>query len=135
MTSTSIRKSASPDGTGSTAMTETVVQAKDTVGAVVDGMPMVAATPFLVTIAEVACYRLAETLLEPGQITVGSRVVIDHLGPSKVGAVLVTQATLKERNKNRFLFTAEIKDGDRLVANVEHTRAAVSLEKLKSALG
>jgi predicted thioesterase len=64
------------------------VEAKDTVGAIMPGMPMVAATPWLVGVAELACGRLVLDLLEPGQITVGSRVVIDHLGPSKVGAEL-----------------------------------------------
>jgi predicted thioesterase len=112
-----------------------IVETGDTVGAVVDGMPMVAATPYLVKIAEVACYRLAEPLLESGQITVGSRVVIDHLGPSKVGAALLIEAALRERIKNRFHFDVRIHDGDRLVATVEHIRAAVSREKIMSALG
>ena len=110
------------------------VSEKDTVGAVIDGMPVVAATPYLVMIAETACYRLALPLLEPGQITVGSRVVIDHLGPSKVGAELVIKAALLSREKNRFKFAVTIEDGDRTVANVEHERRAVSFEKLMSAL-
>lgn len=113
----------------------TIVGEKDTVGAIVEGMPMVAATPYLVSIAEIACYRLAEPMLEPGQITVGSRVVIEHLGPSKVGAALIVKATLRERNRNRFHFDVEIHDRERLVANVEHNRAAVSREKMMSALG
>ncbi len=112
-----------------------VVAPGDTVAAVVDGMPMVAATPYLVTVAEVACYRLAESMLDSGQITVGSRVVIDHLGPSKVGATLTVVAKLRERQKNRFIFDVQIHDGERLVANVEHSRAAISREKMMSALG
>ena len=82
-------------------VTRVVVAEKDTVGAMVPGMPFVAATPYLVAVAEGACNRLVKDLLEPGQITVGSRVVIDHLGPSKVGAELVITATLLKREKNR----------------------------------
>ncbi len=122
------------DATDASLLMKAVVGPDDTVGAVVEGMPMVAATPYLVTIAEIACYRLAEGLLEEGQITVGSRVVIDHLGPSKVGAVLMVEAVLRERSRNRFRFDVRIHDGDRLVANVEHVRAAVSREKIMSAL-
>ncbi len=76
-----------------------IVGPKDTVAALDSSMPPVAATPYLVTIAEAASYRLVQNLREPGQITVGSRVVIDHLGPSKVGAELVVKAALVKREK------------------------------------
>jgi fluoroacetyl-CoA thioesterase len=98
MTSTATAAASAPE---LSSVTRVTVAEKDTVGALVPGMPYVAATPYLVGIAELACGRLVQDLLEPGQITVGSRVVIDHLGPSKV----------------------------------EHERAAVSLQKLMSALG
>ncbi len=94
-----------------------------------------AATPYLVAIAELACGKLVLDQLEPGQITVGSRVVIDHLGPSKVGAELVIKTTLQKREKNRFKFGVRIEDGPRTVAVVEHERAAVSLEKIMKAVG
>jgi predicted thioesterase len=78
---------------------------------------------------------LVQGQLEPGQITVGSRVVIDHLGPSKVGAELVIKTVLLNREKNRFKFSVQIEDGARTVAKVEHERVAVALEKLMKALG
>jgi predicted thioesterase len=118
-----------------TATTRVVVEPKDTVGALDPSMPQVASTPYLVTIAEIACARLVKDQLEPGQITVGTRVVIDHLGASKVGAELVVKTTLLNREKNRFRFSVEIEDGARLVARVEHERAAVLLEKIMKSLG
>jgi fluoroacetyl-CoA thioesterase len=116
-------------------VTRVTVEEKNTVGAMVPGMPPVAATPYFVGIAEMACGRLVANLLEPGQITVGTRVVIDHLGPSKVGAELVLKTALLKRDRNRFKFSVVIEDGDRTVAKVEHERAAVSLQKIMSALG
>ena len=116
-------------------VTRVTVEEKNTVGAMVPGMPYVAATPYLVGMAEMACSRLVEDLLEPGQVTVGSRVVIDHLGPSKVGAELVIKAALLQRERNRFKFSVTVEDGARTVAKVEHERAAVSLEKMMRALG
>ena len=116
-------------------VTRVTVGPKDTVGALDPSMPQVAATPYLVTIAEFACAQLVQGQLEPGQITVGSRVVIDHLGPSKVGAELGVKTALVNREKNRFKFAVQIEDGARTVAKVEHERAAVSLEKLMKALG
>jgi predicted thioesterase len=116
-------------------VTRVTVGPKDTVGALDPSMPQVAATPYLVTIAEFACANLVKGLLEPGQITVGTRVVIDHLGASKVGAELVIKAALVKREKNRFRFAVEIEDGARTVAKIEHERAAVSLETIMKALG
>lgn len=123
-----------PAGVGMAFTQTATVQEKDTVGALVPGMPPVASTPYLVSLAEVACYRMVEGLLEPGHITVGSRVAINHLGPSKVGATLVIEASLRERNKNRFHFEVRIQDGNRTVATVEHERAAVPLEKIMRAI-
>ena len=79
------------------------MQDKDTVGALAPGMPMVAATPYLVTIAEMVCYEICNKLIEPGQITVGARVVIDHLGASKVGAHLSVDATLRSASEPLYL--------------------------------
>jgi predicted thioesterase len=135
MASSDTPQTQAPDGVGSTFRQTVAVQEADTVAAVLPEMPPVAATPYLVKIAEVACFRMVEGLLQPGQITVGNRVVIDHLGPSKVGAVLVVEATLREREKNRFRFSVRIQDGTRTVANVEHERAAVSLQKIMDAIG
>jgi len=118
-----------------TSTTRVVVEPKDTVGALDPSMPQVASTPYLVTVAEIACARLVKEQLEAGQITVGTRVVIDHLGASKVGAELVVKTMLLNREKNRFRFSVEIEDGARRVAKVEHERAAVSLEKIMKSLG
>jgi len=118
-----------------TSNTRVTVAPKDTVGVLDPSMPPVASTPYLVTIAEFACAKLVKDQLEPGQITVGTRVVIDHLGASKVGAELLIKAALLNREKNRFRFSVEIEDGPRLVAKVEHERAAVSLEKIMKSLG
>lgn len=132
---TSDTAAAAGNGIGMSLTKPYTVTEKDTVGALVPGMPMVAATPYLVTIAEMVCYEICNKLIEPGQITVGARVVIDHLGASKVGAKLSVAATLRSQEKNRLTFDVTIKDGDRTVATVEHTRAAVALQKLLAALG
>jgi len=135
MSSSEIPTTAATSPQELSSVTRVIVEEKNTVGFIVPGMPPVAATPYLVGIAEMACGRLVRDLLEPGQITVGTRVVIDHLGPSKVGAELVLKTALLQREKNRFRFSVVIEDGDRVVARVEHERAAVSLQKIMSAVG
>jgi len=88
-----------------------------------------------VTIAELVCYEIAKKLIEPGQVTVGIRIEIDHLAASKVGASLLVEATLRSRERNRFTFDVTITDGERTVAKVGHGRAAVSAQKMMAALG
>jgi fluoroacetyl-CoA thioesterase len=123
------------DGVGTSLSRNFTVEEKNTVGFMVPGMPMVAATPYLVGIAEMTCYDIVKPMLEQGIVTVGTRVVIDHLGASKVGSTLVVDATLRSREKNRYRFMATISDGARTVARIEHERAAVSMQKLIGALG
>ena len=41
---------------------------------------------------------------------------------------------MRERDKNKFHFVVRIQDGARTVANVEHTRAAVPMQKMMAAL-
>lgn len=115
----------------SLSMTATV-RAEDTVGAMVENMPMVAATPYLVTLAEIACFRLIARLLDAGQISVGRHVAIDHLGPSQVGATLKVDATLIERGRTKFICDVAIHDGDRLVATVRHVRIAIPRQEAKA---
>jgi fluoroacetyl-CoA thioesterase len=135
MASDTAPQTASGDGVGTSHSARFTVQDKDTVGHLLPGLPMVAATPYLVTISELVCYEIAKQLIEPSQITVGNRVEIDHLGASKVGATLVVDASLRARDRNRFHFDVTIKDGERTVAMVLHVRTAVSLQKMMAALG
>jgi len=131
----SMTQHAGSDGIGTSLSRNFTVRDNDTVGHLVPGMPMVAATAYLVTIAEMVCYEIARKLTEPGQITVGIRVEIDHLGASKVGAVLVVNAALRARERNRFIFDVTVTDGGRTVAKIVHGRAAVSAQKMMATPG
>jgi predicted thioesterase len=126
--------SVSADTANPTLKMKAVVRPEDTVGAMIDGMPMVAATPYLVTLAEAASFRLVERLLDQGQISVGRHLAIDHLGPSKVGAVLVVDTTLSERKGSKLVFEIKIHDGERLVASVQHIRVAVSRDVIMNSM-
>lgn len=93
--------------------------------------PPVAATPFVLGLAEVACHNAVVTSLEDGELTVGTRAVIDHLAPSAVGVVLEARSSLRSRSGRRLVFDIEVFDGDSLVARVEHERAVVSMSQIE----
>src|SRR5262245_52226401 len=111
-----------------TATVRRVVTPADTAAVWGEDLPPAASTPFILGLAELACQRLANRGLAPGQITVGARAVIEHLAPSPVGATLVATARLLGREGRKTTFVVEIHDGATLVARVEHVRAEVALD-------
>jgi fluoroacetyl-CoA thioesterase len=63
--------------------------------------------------------------LEPGTTTVGTRVELDHLAASPVGAELEVEAVLERVDGRRLQFAVRLRDGDRLVASGRVTRVVV----------
>jgi fluoroacetyl-CoA thioesterase len=99
----------------------TVTEA-DTAAAVGSGEVPVLATPRVLALAERATVAAVAGALEPGQTTVGARVELDHLAPSRVGAELEVTAVLEEVAGRRLRFAVGVRDGDRLVAGGQITR-------------
>jgi predicted thioesterase len=96
--------------------------------------PPAAATPFVLGLAEVACHRAVESLLKEGEITVGIRADVAHLLPSPVGVELVASAELTQRFKRRLHFRVDVRERDRVVAIVRHTRAITTRERVLAAM-
>lgn len=92
------------------------------------------ATPAIVADVEMACRDLLLDSLEPGYDSVGTRVEIDHLASAPLGAEVTVEATVSEPGERRVAFTATVRHGDRLLAELKHQRAVVSVERLKRRL-
>ncbi|MBN6053617.1 thioesterase, partial [Nonomuraea sp. RK-328] len=63
-----------------------MVEREDTAQQVGSGDVPVLATPRLLTFAEMATVQAVHPHLAPGQSTVGTRVELEHLAPSPLGA-------------------------------------------------
>lgn len=109
---------------------ERVVTDADTAAGFGPGLPAAASTPFILGLAEVACHRLLLDALGQGEMTVGTRAVIDHLLPSPAGATLVVTASLERAEGRRRHFRVEVHEGDVMVARVEHERAVVRRDRI-----
>ncbi len=94
--------------------------------------PSVASTPYVLGLAEVTSHQAAASLLGPGQITVGIRAEIDHLLPSKVGAMLTVHSVLTKRLGRRLHFHVTVSEGDKTVARVRHWRAITSMDRFRA---
>jgi fluoroacetyl-CoA thioesterase len=102
----------------------TVTEA-DTAAAVGSGEVPVLATPRALALAERATVDAVAGALEAGATTVGTRVELDHLAPSPVGAELAVRAVLERVEGRRLQFAVRLLDGDRPVARGLVTRVVV----------
>jgi fluoroacetyl-CoA thioesterase len=102
----------------------TVTEA-DTAAAVGSGEVPVLATPRVLALAERATVDAVAGALAAGATTVGTRVELDHLAPSAVGAELTVRAVLERTEGRRLQFAVRLLDGDRPVAQGLVTRVVV----------
>lgn len=85
----------------------------------------VLATPRLVALCEEATVAAVGPHLAPGETTVGTRVELEHLAPSIVGAIVTAVAVLEEVAGRRLGFRITAREGDRLLARGRIERVVV----------
>jgi predicted thioesterase len=110
---------------GLTATAEHVVTEEDTAAALGSGDVEVYATPALAALFEQAAVDAVRAALPPGSTSVGTRLELDHLAPSKVGATVRATATLTGVDRARLTFSCEATDGPTVIGRCVHVRAVV----------
>jgi fluoroacetyl-CoA thioesterase len=93
----------------------TVTEA-DTAVAAGSGDVPVLATPRVLTLAERASVEAVAGALEAGATTVGTRVELEHLRATPVGATVTVEAVLERVDGRRLEFAVRVTGGGRLVA-------------------
>ncbi|HEX7716080.1 MAG TPA: hotdog domain-containing protein [Marmoricola sp.] len=117
---------------GRTATRELVVSEADTAVAVGSGSLPVLGTPVLLAWCEAATCAALD--LPEGQTSVGTRVSLEHLAASPVGATVTVTATVAYVDGRLLRFTVEARMGDVLVGAGEITRVVVDAERFMSRL-
>ncbi len=121
---------------GATAESTYVVATTDTARALGSGALNVLATPRLLAWMEaVTCAALADSLAD-GETSVGTRMSIEHLKASPVGATVAVRAELNhvDGRLTRFNVVAHAGDGS-VVGHGEVTRVVVDERRFLSRLG
>lgn len=118
---------------GRTATREFAVSEADTAIAVGSGALPVLGTPVLLAWCEaVTCEVLA---LTGGSTSVGTRVSLEHLAASKVGATVAVTATVAYVDGRLVRFEVAAREpGGKLLGSGEVTRVVVDAEKFQSRL-
>ncbi len=106
------------------------VSDQDTAAAVGSGSLPVLGTPVLLAWCEAATCAAVEDLLGEGETSVGTRVSLEHLAASRVGASITVRASLAHRDGRLVRFTVAAYDGrGTLVGSGEVTRVIVDAQR------
>ena len=109
---------------------ELVPDANHTAAAVGNAGVVVVGTPFLVGYFEIAAHRAILPHCEEGEVTVGTRIEVDHLAAALPGKKVVADARVVAVEGRRILFEVEVRQGERVLMKGRHGRAIVRLDKL-----
>jgi predicted thioesterase len=114
---------------GLAATVELTVTSADTAVALRSGDVPVLATPRVLALIEEATVTAVAAALEPGATTVGTRVELEHLAASGVGAMVVARATLAAVDGGRLAFEVRLDQGTEVVARGRVDRVVVDRER------
>lgn len=102
------------------------------------GSVEVLATPAVAAMMENAAAALAQTYLEKGITTVGTKLSLDHKAASPIGAEITVRAVLEAQEGRIFKFSLTVCDAAGEVATGVHERVSVKqdtfAEKAKARL-
>jgi predicted thioesterase len=114
---------------GLSAVVRRTVAAEDTAAAVGSGTLAVLGTPRLLAWCEAATCAAIDGSLGAGQTSVGTRVSLEHLAASAVGAEVEVTATVAHVDGRLVRFDLRATDGDKVVGAGEVTRVVVDAER------
>ena len=116
-------------GQGSIVVTEDKVASS-----VGSGSMKVFSTPSMLALIESTCWHSVLPFLEEGHGTVGTKVELEHVAPSPLGAEVVCNTELVEIDRRRLVFKAIVTCGDTIIGTCRHERFVVNEEKFLSKL-
>lgn len=119
---------------GLTATLDRAVTEDDTAVAIGSGSLPVLGTPRLLAWLEAATCAAIEPALVDGQTSVGTRVGIEHVAPSPVGAAVEVFATVVHVDGRLVRFSVAARQDGRLVGSGEVTRVVVQAERFLARL-
>jgi fluoroacetyl-CoA thioesterase len=111
---------------------EAVVGPADTARALGSGDVDVLGTPRVLALLEAATVAAVAPALAAGSTTVGSRVEVDHLAPTAVGAAVRAEAVLAQVDGRRLTFEVALLEDGRVVASGRVVRVLVDRARFRA---
>lgn len=88
-----------------------------------ESFPAVFSTPWLLAQLERAAAKALHPVLEEGQLSVGARVSLDHVAPTRAGSRIRAHARFERTEGPLYLFEVWAEDEAGVVARGTHARA------------
>ena len=114
---------------GRTAEVTTQVTPEDTAASLGSGDVPVLGTPRLIALCEAATVAALEGALDPGQTSVGTRVVFDHTRATPVGIAVTAVATLEAVDGRRLTFNVSATDDEGPIGSGSIVRFVVDRDR------
>ena len=115
--------------TGITGQQEEIVTEEKTAKAMGSGELPVYATPAMIALIEKTAWMSVAGELEEGQGTVGTKLAVEHVSASPLGAHITCKTTLVGVDRRRLLFSVEVSDDAGIIGQGTHERFIVENEK------
>lgn len=115
--------------TGITGEKSVAVKIENTALAMGSGTLRVFATPAMIALIEGCCAESVEDMLPQGITTVGTKVEVEHLAASPLGASILCKSKLTAYDGRRLDFEVEVFDNAGLIGKGTHTRFTVDSQR------
>jgi fluoroacetyl-CoA thioesterase len=96
-------------------------------------LPPVYSTPNMINLMEIAAFRAVQPYCDPGEITVGTAINIQHRAAAGLGAQIIAEAVLESFDGKFYTFRVTARDGQREIGRGTVSRAVVPLAKFEEA--
>lgn len=96
------------------------------------GLVAVFSTPMLVGLMETAAVNALKGHLEAGMTSVGTRIDVQHLAATPVGATVRAVATLTSVDGRRLFFAIEAWDDHEMIGRATHERVIVNQARFEA---
>jgi predicted thioesterase len=105
------------------------VNENNTARAVGSGSLDVFATPMMIALMERAACVILSDMLEEGQTSVGTQIIVSHTAASPIGAAITATATIASVDGRKIEFVVTVRDGVGEIGEGTHTRVIVDEAK------
>lgn len=92
-------------------------------------LPPIFSTPNMIGMMEQAAFLAMAPYCEPGEISVGTAINIEHRVATGLGATVKAEAVLESVNGRFYVFRVTAHNGEKEIGRGTVTRAFVNLEK------
>ena len=114
---------------GARATAEQTVEFKHTLTAYHSELPPVYSTPDMIRLMETAAFLALQPYCNPGEITVGTAINIEHRAASGVGAHILAEAVLESFDGRFYTLQVRARDDMREIGRGTVNRAAVRVAR------